>query len=53
MAPDVSGVRLNDWYQVFVNQASPRQSTEMSAWITARWNEYLQALAPMTNIIFR
>ena len=54
MAPDVSGVRLNDWYQVFVNQGvSAVNPTEMSAWITARWNEYLQALAPMTNIIFR
>jgi hypothetical protein len=54
MDPAVSGARLNDWYQVFVSNGIAAVSpSDMSAWIAARRNEYLQALAPKTNVAFR
>jgi hypothetical protein len=50
----ISGARLNDWYQVFLNHGiTAVNPSEMSAWITARQNEYLLALAPKTNVAFR
>jgi hypothetical protein len=54
MDPAVSTARLNDWYQVFLkNGITAASPSAMSAWITARRNEYLRVLAPMTNVVFR
>ena len=54
MDPAVSGARLNDWHRIFSeNGITAAAPSEMSAWITARRNEYLQMLAPMTNLAFR
>ncbi|HOB97339.1 MAG TPA: lamin tail domain-containing protein [Verrucomicrobiota bacterium] len=54
MDPALSTKRLNDWYQAFRdNRLTATSPSEMSAWITARRNEYLQRLAPMTNIAFK
>lgn len=53
MDPAVSSVRLNNWYQTFLkNGISAVSPAQMSTWITARRNEYLQALAPVTNVAF-
>ncbi|MHC1769199.1 MAG: lamin tail domain-containing protein [Verrucomicrobiia bacterium] len=54
MDPARSTTRLNDWYRVFRDHGiSATSPSEMSAFITARRNEYLQRLAPVTNIAFR
>ncbi len=53
MDPSVSGPRLSAWYQAFRDSGiAAIGPSEMSAWITARRNEYLQSLAPMTNVAF-
>ncbi|HEY5911014.1 MAG TPA: lamin tail domain-containing protein [Verrucomicrobiae bacterium] len=54
MDPAVSGVRLNEWYQVFLkNGITAVDPSQTSAWITARRDEYHLAVAPMTNVAFR
>jgi len=54
MNPAVSDTRLNDWYQIFLkNGITAVNPSTMSAWITARRSEYLQTLAPMTNVAFK
>jgi len=53
MDPALSSVRLSDWHQVFLdNGISAVGPLQMSTWITARRNEYLQTLAPLTNVTF-
>ncbi len=54
MDPARSTTRLNDWFRVFrENGISATAPSQMSAFITARRNEYLQSLARVTNIVFR
>ena len=54
MDPAVSGVRLSDWYGCSSTMASALPHRQrMSAWIMARRNEYIQKLAPLTNVAFK
>lgn len=53
MDPAGGGARLLEWYRAFRDHGIPATApTTMSAWITARRNEYLRQLATLTNVAF-
>ncbi|MBE7503458.1 MAG: lamin tail domain-containing protein [Verrucomicrobiales bacterium] len=54
MDPAVSGPRLLEWHRVFRDDGiTATAPTAMSAWITARRNEFGRQLAAVTNVAFR